>query len=66
MHGAGARGLSAARAPLDMGNAGTAMRLMMGLLAAEPFESTLIGDASLMRRPMERVAAPLRLMGARI
>ena len=42
------------------------MRLMMGLLAAEPFESTLIGDASLMRRPMERVAAPLRLMGAGI
>jgi 3-phosphoshikimate 1-carboxyvinyltransferase len=66
VHGAGARGLSAAGRPLDMGNAGTAMRLMMGLLAAEPFESTLIGDASLMRRPMERVAAPLRLMGAGI
>jgi len=66
VHGAGARGLSAAQAPLDMGNAGTAMRLMMGLLAAEPFESTLIGDASLMRRPMERVAVPLRLMGARL
>jgi len=66
VHGAGARGLSAAQAPLDMGNAGTAMRLMMGLLAAEPFESTLIGDASLMRRPMERVAVPLRLMGAQL
>jgi 3-phosphoshikimate 1-carboxyvinyltransferase len=66
VHGVGAHGLTAARAPLDMGNAGTAMRLMMGLLAAEPFESTLIGDASLMRRPMERVAAPLRLMGAEV
>jgi 3-phosphoshikimate 1-carboxyvinyltransferase len=42
------------------------MRLMMGLLAAQPFASTLIGDASLMRRPMERVAVPLRLMGAQI
>jgi len=49
-----------------MGNAGTAMRLMMGLLAGQRFASTLIGDASLMRRPMERVAAPLRLMGANI
>ena len=66
VHGAGVRGLTAAQAPLDLGNAGTAMRLMMGLLAAEPFESTLIGDASLMRRPMERVAVPLRLMGAQI
>ena len=52
--------------PLDMGNAGTAMRLFMGLLAGQRFDSTLIGDASLMRRPMERVAAPLRAMGARI
>ena len=42
------------------------MRLMMGLLAPQPFDSTLVGDASLMRRPMERVAVPLRLMGARI
>ncbi len=47
-----------------MGNAGTAMRLFMGLLACQDFGSTLIGDQSLMRRPMERVAAPLRLMGA--
>ena len=51
---------------LDMGNAGTAMRLSMGLLAGRPFESTLVGDSSLMKRPMERVAAPLRLMGAKI
>lgn len=66
VHGAGARGLAAAAAPLDMGNAGTAMRLSMGLLAGQPFDSTLIGDGSLMRRPMERAAVPLRLMGARI
>jgi 3-phosphoshikimate 1-carboxyvinyltransferase len=49
-----------------MGNAGTAMRLMMGLLAPQRFDATLVGDASLMRRPMERVAQPLRAMGARI
>ncbi len=66
VHGRGAGGLRAASAPLDMGNAGTAMRLMMGVLAPQPFDSTLLGDASLMRRPMERVAEPLRRMGARI
>ncbi|HTY92358.1 MAG TPA: 3-phosphoshikimate 1-carboxyvinyltransferase [Steroidobacteraceae bacterium] len=66
VHGVGADGLHAAAAPLDMGNAGTAMRLSMGLLAGRPFSSTLIGDASLMRRPMERVAGPLRRMGAEI
>lgn len=66
VYGRGAAGLHAAGAPLDMGNAGTAMRLMMGLLAPQTFDSTLIGDASLMRRPMERVAEPLRRMGARI
>ena len=64
--GRGLHGLRAAGAPLDMGNAGTAMRLFMGLLAPQAFDSTLIGDGSLMRRPMERVAAPLRLMGANI
>jgi 3-phosphoshikimate 1-carboxyvinyltransferase len=66
VHGAGPEGLHAAAQPLDMGNAGTAIRLSMGLLSGQGFDSTLIGDASLMRRPMERVAAPLRLMGARI
>ena len=66
VHGVGAHGLRAAAAPLDMGNAGTAMRLSMGLLAGQPFPSTLIGDSSLMRRPMERVALPLRQMGAAI
>jgi len=64
--GAVSDAFSAPDAPLDMGNAGTAMRLFMGLLASQRFDSTLIGDASLTRRPMERVAAPLRQMGARI
>ncbi len=62
--GVGLRGLSAARHALDMGNAGTAMRLFTGLLSAQAFDSELIGDASLMKRPMERVAKPLREMGA--
>ncbi len=64
VQGAGPAALRAPPAPLDMGNAGTAMRLMMGLLAPQRLQATLIGDASLMRRPMERVALPLRLMGA--
>ncbi|MGH8299627.1 MAG: 3-phosphoshikimate 1-carboxyvinyltransferase [Steroidobacteraceae bacterium] len=64
--GQGLEALKAADVPLEMGNAGTAMRLFMGLLVPQAFDSTLIGDESLMRRPMERVAAPLRLMGADI
>jgi 3-phosphoshikimate 1-carboxyvinyltransferase len=64
IHGVGLRGLQAAGRPLDMGNAGTAMRLFTGLLSAQEFDSRLIGDASLMKRPMERVAKPLREMGA--
>jgi 3-phosphoshikimate 1-carboxyvinyltransferase len=66
VHGVGSEGLRAAPGALDLGNAGTAMRLMMGLLAPQHFDSTLVGDSSLMRRPMERVAVPLRLMGAQI
>ncbi len=66
VHGVGSEGLRGAPAALDLGNAGTAMRLMMGLLAPQCFASTLVGDSSLMRRPMERVAVPLRLMGAQI
>jgi 3-phosphoshikimate 1-carboxyvinyltransferase len=66
VHGVGLEGLRESAAPLDMGNAGTAMRLFMGLLAPQRFTSTLSGDQSLMRRPMERVAVPLRLMGADI
>ncbi|MBS0394696.1 MAG: 3-phosphoshikimate 1-carboxyvinyltransferase, partial [Proteobacteria bacterium] len=64
--GVGLHGLAAPARPLDMGNAGTAMRLSMGLLAGQAFDSRLVGDESLSRRPMERAAAPLRLMGARI
>jgi 3-phosphoshikimate 1-carboxyvinyltransferase len=64
--GVGMKGLQASSTPLNMGNAGTAMRLFMGLLCGQGFSSRLIGDASLMQRPMERVARPLRLMGARI
>jgi len=64
VHGVGLRGLGAPSHPLDMGNAGTAIRLFTGLLAAQRFDSRLIGDESLMRRPMERVAKPLREMGA--
>jgi 3-phosphoshikimate 1-carboxyvinyltransferase len=66
VEGAGLHGLHSPPGALDMGNAGTAMRLFMGLLSAQPFDSVLVGDESLMRRPMERVAGPLREMGARI
>ncbi len=66
IHGVGKRGLRAAAGLLDMGNAGTAIRLFMGLLAGQSFQSRMSGDASLQKRPMERVAAPLRLMGADI
>ena len=64
IHGVGLRGLQDPGFALDMGNAGTAMRLFTGLLSAQAFDSRLIGDASLMKRPMERVAKPLREMGA--
>jgi 3-phosphoshikimate 1-carboxyvinyltransferase len=64
IRGVGLRGLRDAGRALDMGNAGTAMRLFTGLLSAQRFNSQLIGDASLMKRPMERVAKPLREMGA--
>jgi 3-phosphoshikimate 1-carboxyvinyltransferase len=66
VHGVGLRGLTAPSGDLDMGNAGTAIRLFMGLLSGQRFGTTLTGDASLRRRPMERVARPLREMGADI
>jgi len=66
VEGRGLRGLSPPTHPLDMGNAGTAIRLFTGLLCGQPFASELFGDASLMKRPMERVAGPLRNMGARV
>lgn len=64
--GVGLHGLSAPAQPLDVGNSGTAMRLLAGLLAAQAFDSELTGDESLRRRPMERVAEPLRRMGAEV
>jgi len=64
VHGVGLHGLQAPTAPLDMGNSGTAMRLMSGILAGQAFDSELVGDASLSKRPMNRVADPLRTMGA--
>ena len=65
VRGVGMHGLSAPEEDLDMGNSGTAMRLMCGILAAQNFSSKLIGDASLSARPMRRVTVPLTSMGAR-
>jgi 3-phosphoshikimate 1-carboxyvinyltransferase len=63
--GAGMNGLREAAGPLDCGNSGTTMRLLAGLLAGQPFQTELGGDASLSRRPMDRVVEPLARMGAR-
>jgi 3-phosphoshikimate 1-carboxyvinyltransferase len=64
IHGVGLHGLKPAPGPIYLGNSGTSMRLLSGLLAAQSFDSTLTGDASLSKRPMNRVANPLREMGA--
>jgi 3-phosphoshikimate 1-carboxyvinyltransferase len=64
VHGRGLRGLGAPSADLDCGNSGTTMRLLCGILAAQHFRSTLVGDETLSRRPMMRVAGPLRARGA--
>lgn len=66
VHGVGLRGLRASDAALDCGNAGTGMRLLAGALAGQAFDSVLVGDASLSKRPMRRVTEPLAAMGARI
>ncbi|BAV97536.1 MULTISPECIES: 3-phosphoshikimate 1-carboxyvinyltransferase [Bacteria] len=66
VHGVGLHGLRGSDAPLDCGNAGTGMRLLAGALAGQAFDSVLIGDASLSKRPMRRVTEPLAAMGARI
>jgi len=66
IQGVGLRGLTAPRQALDLGNSGTSMRLMTGLLAGQDFDSTLTGDASLSGRPMKRVVEPLTRMGAHI
>ena len=66
IQGAGLGGLQPARQPLNAGNSGSTMRMLAGILAGQPFRSVMTGDASLSRRPMKRVADPLRQMGARI
>jgi len=66
VHGVGVGGLLQPAAPFDLGNSGTSARLLMGLVAAHPIRAEFTGDASLQRRPMGRVAEPLRAIGARI
>jgi len=66
IHGVGLHGLKPAQEPLYLGNSGTSMRLLSGLLAGQTFDSVLTGDSSLSKRPMRRVTEPLRQMGARI
>jgi 3-phosphoshikimate 1-carboxyvinyltransferase len=64
IEGRGLRGLAAPDAPLDCGNSGSTLRMLAGVVAAHPFVSTLVGDASLSRRPMRRIIGPLSNMGA--
>jgi 3-phosphoshikimate 1-carboxyvinyltransferase len=66
VHGRGCHGLSAPKRVLDVGNSGTSMRLLAGLLVGQPFASELTGDASLRRRPMRRITEPLTAMGAAV
>lgn len=66
IEGRGFKGLKPAQKPLDMGNSGTSMRLLAGLLAAQDFSVRLLGDDSLSRRPMDRITIPLSLMGAEL
>ncbi|WP_267150106.1 3-phosphoshikimate 1-carboxyvinyltransferase [Tumebacillus lacus] len=66
VHGVGLRGLQEPSDVLDVGNSGTTMRLLLGILAGQPFHATLTGDVSIRRRPMGRVSVPLRQMGAHI
>ena len=66
IHGVGMHGLKAPKTALYMGNSGTSMRLLSGMLSAQQFDSVMTGDASLSKRPMERIAKPLREMGAQI
>ncbi|MFU8838122.1 MAG: 3-phosphoshikimate 1-carboxyvinyltransferase, partial [Thiohalomonadaceae bacterium] len=66
IHGVGLHGLKASAKPLDLGNSGTSMRLLAGLLSGQAFDVTMIGDASLSKRPMRRVTEPLALMGAKV
>ena len=66
VQGRGAPGLRPAPGPIDLGNSGTSMRLLTGMLAARPFTSVLTGDKSLRQRPMRRITQPLSRMGAQV
>ncbi|MDH5423830.1 MAG: 3-phosphoshikimate 1-carboxyvinyltransferase [Gammaproteobacteria bacterium] len=66
IHGVGMHGLHKPDSALDMGNSGTSMRLLSGLLSAQAFDVELVGDRSLSKRPMKRVTDPLALMGANV
>lgn len=66
IHGVGMNGLKPSETALYMGNSGTSMRLLSGILAAQQFNSVMTGDVSLSKRPMERVAKPLKMMGAKV
>ncbi|MBO5260798.1 MAG: 3-phosphoshikimate 1-carboxyvinyltransferase [Coprococcus sp.] len=66
IHGKGMHGLTKPADTLDVGNSGTTTRLISGILAAQQFESRLIGDASICKRPMKRIMTPLTMMGADI
>ncbi|MFS9184128.1 3-phosphoshikimate 1-carboxyvinyltransferase [Streptococcus parasanguinis] len=66
IQGVGFQGLLAPTSPLDMGNSGTSIRLISGVLAGQDFAVTMVGDDSLSKRPMDRVAIPLRQMGVEI
>ncbi|MGD8566848.1 MAG: 3-phosphoshikimate 1-carboxyvinyltransferase [Gammaproteobacteria bacterium] len=66
VHGVGMHGLNPPAKPLDLGNSGTSIRLLAGLMAGQSFDVTMTGDASLSKRPMRRVTGPLEAMGAKI
>jgi 3-phosphoshikimate 1-carboxyvinyltransferase len=66
VHGKGPRGFKKPTAPLNAGNSGTTMRLLSGILSGQRFDSMIVGDPSLSKRPMKRIIEPLRLMGANI
>ena len=66
VHGLGKHGLTQPSGLLDLGNSGTSMRLLTGLLAGQSINTTLVGDGSLMKRPMRRVCDPLSVMGAKL
>ena len=66
IHGCGFDGLQEPQHPLDMGNSGTSMRLIAGVLAGQNFSAQMVGDDSLSKRPMDRISLPLRQMGVEI